>query len=518
MALPDTVEALGLTAFSSLPPTDRSKLGQFMTPVSTARLMASLFNDFSGDLRILDPGAGTGTLTAALVERLCHFSHDTGSVSLVCCELSPELVDTLHNTLAESVRELENADVRAEVSVRLVDYILDRSNGLQTNLFEECHQEVEQFTHVIMNPPYKKISSESKHRSALRGAGLETSNLYTGFMYLAAQQLSPGGEMVAIVPRSFCNGPYFKPFRKQFFSMMTLQDVHIFEKRDSVFKADKVLQENIIIHAVKGVEPSKIHISVSNGALEDASFVSQPVKAYGLRRNAVDYSSIIQPDDSDAVVRVIAHEEDQRIADAMERLTSSLADIGLEISTGPVVDFRAKHLLLSEPDAEAAPLLHPVHFQNNQLQWPKETKKANCIMVTERSRKHLWANTGSYVVTKRFSAKEENRRIVASLYNSTLPGRLVGFENHLNVFHVKREGFSPILATGLSIYLNSTFVDRYFRQFSGHTQVNAADLRSLRYPEGSVLERIGEKYLGKDLTQKEVDAIIDDEVLICPGR
>jgi adenine-specific DNA-methyltransferase len=31
-------------------------------------------------------------------------------------------------------------------------------------------------------------------------------------------------------------------------------------------------------------------------------------------------------------------------------------------------------------------------------------------------------------------------------------------------------------------YLNSQEVDDYFRVFSGHTQVNATDLRRLRYP------------------------------------
>lgn len=44
---------------------------------------------------------------------------------------------------------------------------------------------------------------------------------------------------------------------------------------------------------------------------------------------------------------------------------------------------------------------------------------------------------------------------------------------------------------GLMVYLNSTFIDNFFRQFSGHTQVNASDLRKLPYPTLNTLREIG---------------------------
>lgn len=42
--------------------------------------------------------------------------------------------------------------------------------------------------------------------------------------------------MVAIIPRSFGDGPYFEPFRRQFFAMMRLRHVHLFEKPDQAVK------------------------------------------------------------------------------------------------------------------------------------------------------------------------------------------------------------------------------------------------------------------------------------------
>ena len=96
------------------------------------------------------------------------------------------------------------------------------------------------------------------------------------------------------------------------------------------------------------------------------------------------------------------------------------------------------------------------------MSWPKPSRKPNAIRVSDKSRKWLWPNTGNFVVTRRFTSKEERRRIVASIYAGDLPGELVGFENHLNVYHAGRSGLPQTLASGLAVYLNSSLVDRYF--------------------------------------------------------
>jgi len=68
------------------------------------------------------------------------------------------------------------------------------------------------------------------------------------------------------------------------------------------------------------------------------------------------------------------------------------------------------------------------------------------------------------------------------------------------------------IAKGLAAYLNSSLVDRFFRQFNGHTQVNAADLRSLRYPDLATLKALG-KRIGKTFPDQErIDAIVNENV------
>ncbi|MGH9202879.1 MAG: hypothetical protein ACRD2A_16770 [Vicinamibacterales bacterium] len=99
---------------------------------------------------------------------------------------------------------------------------------------------------------------------------------------------------------------------------------------------------------------------------------------------------------------------------------------------------------------------------------------------------------GYYVVTKRFSSKEERRRLVAAVYDPDLvDAPNVGFENHINYFHRDGHGLAKDEAYGLAAFLNSEPIDRYFRQFNGHAQVNANDLRSLRYPRREALRDLG---------------------------
>jgi hypothetical protein len=119
-------------------------------------------------------------------------------------------------------------------------------------------------------------------------------------------------------------------------------------------------------------------------------------------------------------------------------------------------------------------------------------KRGNAIALNPDTLKWLYPN-GFYTVVRRFSAKEERRRIVASVVRpDAFPGApMLGFENHLNVFHERRHGLPEELAYGLAAFLNTAAVDDYFRRFNGHTQVNATDLRLMKYPSRSTLADLG---------------------------
>jgi hypothetical protein len=83
----------------------------------------------------------------------------------------------------------------------------------------------------------------------------------------------------------------------------------------------------------------------------------------------------------------------------------------------------------------------------------------------------------------------------------------LGFENHLNLFHENKRGLPEALARGLTVFLNTTAVDENFRRFNGHTQVNATDLKLMKYPSRETLLELGEWAMQQGtLTQEQIDA------------
>ena len=474
------------------------ELGQFLTPNPVADFMASLFESPWQNWRLLDAGAGNGALSAALVRRLCASRRKPESISITACELDNALIRPLRSTLHYCQHECERSGIRFSSTVFNDDFIALATPWVRGDLFASHRP---QFNAAIVNPPYRKIRSDSTLRLLLRSAGIETSNLYTGFIAIITKLLAEDGELVAVTPRSFCNGPYFKPFRTKFLETMSLRRLHVFQSRSAAFSGDGVLQENIIFRAVKGsVKPDAVTISTSSGAPGDA-----------IIKREVAYCDVIAPGDKEQFIHLSEDKEQDIAREIMSQLSATLPELGLSVSTGRVVDFRAKEFLRKQPGHDTVPLIYPCHFNGGFVHWPKPTgRKPNAIVSNEQTRE-LLVPAGVYVLVKRFTAKEERKRIVACIYDSQrIHAPLIGFENHLNYFHIEGHGLPMALAKGLAAFLNAAFVDVYFRQFNGHTQVNATDLRNLKYPSRAELESLALRLGDPGLPQVELDALVKE--------
>ena len=135
-AIAETADFFRADTASRLDPKRRSALGQFMTPTSLARFLASLFDELEGDIALLDPGAGVGSLTAAFVERLCHQAARPLSAKLTCYEIEPLMIDYLRATLEGAESQCSKAKIKAAIQICERDFILDQSGNGQCDMFE----------------------------------------------------------------------------------------------------------------------------------------------------------------------------------------------------------------------------------------------------------------------------------------------------------------------------------------------------------------------------------------------
>ncbi len=456
-------------------PKRKAQFGQFFTPCKIAEFMANMFAPrVSARCHLLDAGAGIGCLSAAFLDRWTNDGSQFISVDIDAFE-----IDELLRPSLTQILEKYSKRSGFNVTIRTADFILVATDWLSGSFFAE---ELPKYTHAILNPPYKKIRSDSTHRAALRQVGIETVNLYTAFVALSLSLLEDRGQLVAIIPRSFCNGTYYRPFRDFVLQQAAVHHIHLFKSRNKAFKNDGVLQENIIILLERGGTQGPVRISTST----DATFTD-------LVSHEHPFDQIVSSSDRERFIHVPTSSEQSTIQ-ISPSIQHSLSDIGVSVSTGPVIDFRLKAYLSEMPAKDTAPLLYPRHCNRQGITWPiSDTKKPNAIQRNENTEKWLYPN-GFYYLVRRFSSKEEKFRVIASVANpSTFASApMLGFENHLNVFHENKHGLPEALARGLAVFLNTTAVDEYFRCFNGHTQVNATDLRLMKYPPRDLLVALGE--------------------------
>ena len=85
-----------------------------------------------------------------------------------------------------------------------------------------------------------------------------------------------------------------------------------------------------------------------------------------IQSRSVPFSAIVNPSDQEKYINIPPYEESE-VGNALDRMLSLLKDIGIQASTGAVVDFRAKDELRMKYEEGAVPLLYPVHFKDGRV-------------------------------------------------------------------------------------------------------------------------------------------------------
>lgn len=467
---------------------NREKYSQIYTPEEIANYMASMFEEPKKEIiRILDPGSGFGILTIKfLINILKTENNCIKKIIIDLYEIDKIVIKQLNTNMNKMKKIFLQIGIEIKYNIYNENFIASYYNNYKNNT-----QQL--YDYAILNPPYKKLKSNSNDKLMLRDLNINVTNYYSAFVCLVKRLLVSNGELVAITPRSFCNGDYFLWFREDITKDMIFKKIHLFESRYDVFKSDQVLQESIIYHCIKKVPQNNYKIKVcysKNYTLDE------------IVENEQTYNQLIFPDDNKKVIRILKHNIESNVSDKIKSLTCSLDNLDISVSCGPIVEFREKDILRKRKVKNGVPLFYSEHISSSGMEWPKKkVKKYNYIIWNKENNNKLRKN-GNYVLVKRMTSKEEKKRINATLcIGEKYHFRYFGFDNKVNYYHSNNQGLPLDIAKGLTLYLNSSFIDIYFRTFSGSTQVNVSDLKSLQYPNKQQLKLLAREY--DELEMKE---------------
>lgn len=469
----------------------RKRIGQFFTSKETAIFMASLFdmNIKRDEISILDPGAGSGILSAALIQRIID-SKMVKKINLTCYETDEDIVNLLEANLYW-IKENSNIDIE----YRIIDKNYIISQDYEYNNFLGMYNNVKKYDLVICNPPYKKIGKKDREAIIMSDVCYGSPNLYFLFMQMSNFNLKENGEMVFIVPRSWTSGAYFKKFREEFLEEMSLEHIHLFTSRDKVFDKESVLQETMIIKAKKTrISPEFITITSNNGNFD---FKNTTIFE-------ADYDLVVSKENK--YIYLITNEEEANTIKQVKEWKDTLPSLGLKMKTGLTVDFRNSEVLRDRSEEEAVPLFYSQHIKDGKVVFPMG--KDNEYILN--SKKGLLQENKNYLFVKRFTSKEEKRRLQCGVYLAKKYPEYerISTQNKLN-FITGFENLSECLVYGLYVVLNSSLYDQYYRILNGSTQVNSTEINSMPVPPLEYIENMGKDLINiKDMSEKTCDEIL----------
>jgi adenine-specific DNA-methyltransferase len=472
----------------------KKELGQYFTDQNISNYMATMIHENVSlnkekELRILDAGAGTGILSISAIMRCIELGYKNINVTLY--EIDSALIESLNNTM-QYISMLLKDKINFKFLILNEDFVLRRPD-----------KNKEKFHLSIINPPYFKYSAkESKYSQCTSDLFKGDPNIYASFMAIVINSLEKKGQMIAIVPRSFTNGLYFKNFRTFLEEISSLEIIHIFKSRNNLFKKNKVLQENIICKFVKNVQSKEISI-ISSNTIEDIN---------NAETNIYDSSFIIDKADNFSLIHIPETNKDAEIMTIANNLDSTFSKEGYIISTGKVVSFRNRELLEKRRSSNSIPLYKASNVKKFHINWNEKEEETYFRLVEDHS--NLTIKNDLYLLLRRFSSKDEKKRLVAALLFPNINDESFAIDNKLNYISKRNSSLEKVEAIGLCALLNSTFMDNYFRCFSGNTQVNATEIRIMRFPKVTDIIKIGNEILFiEDTTQENIDKIINKYIL-----
>ena len=477
---------------------DNVRLGRLFTKKDTAALMAGMLRLDGGKsvYTVLDPGAGTGILTAAVVEEICKKYPSCKQIFVTCYENDPLFLPILKDNL-ERIRKKCRHDynVKLYITVYKENYLTDSKNHYTVSFFGDTCED--KYDIVICNPPTELVDKSSKEAEAVGGVSqLKISSAFL-FAKLASRHLEENGQLVIVLPTLVASASQLTAFRGELAASLSLEAIHLFVGKQKNTKRAIPLKKSIILSYGKCPRPQTVTITTSTD--NGAKTVALP---------PLDYDFVV--DKEDGTLTLPKSIEDTKIVKYISSFPETLSSLGLKMSTGLIIDSRCEGLLFTEPIKGSVPLLRTSAIKNGQISFPQPVKRQYIAPVNPR----LIQKNKNMVIIKRVPAKSDDRFVNSAIYMAAqLPAyRYISTHNKINFIDAKDKNseMCPRLAFGLFALLNSTIYDRYISIVSKSKQINSKEMRELPLPPRNIIENIGMRLMAvRQTTVSACDQIVN---------
>ena len=207
------------------------RLGRLFTKKDTARLMADMLTIDAEKtaFTVLDPGAGTGILSAAVIEKICKSAPLCKQIFLTCFEICDDFIPMLEDNL-ERIRKKCRHDynVKLYVTVYKENYIVDAKNHYTVTFFDTVE---DKYDIIISNPPTELIEKGSEE--AVSAGGVTQLKIGAPFLFarMALRHLEEGGQLAMILPTTYATASQLTSLRREMAEKLAVNKIHLFVGR-----------------------------------------------------------------------------------------------------------------------------------------------------------------------------------------------------------------------------------------------------------------------------------------------
>ena len=473
------------------------RLGRLFTKKETARLMASMFeiDDKKTAFTVLDAGAGTGILSAAVIEEICKRAPLCKQIFLTCYEINPDFIPMLTDNL-ERIRKKcrHDYDVRLYTTIYDENYVVDAKKHYSVSFFNTVE---DKYDIIISNPPTELCEKGSDE--AISAGGVTQLKISTAFLFarMATRHLEEGGQLVILLPTTYATASQLTALRREMAEKLSVKRIHLFIGNQKNTSRSVPLKKNFII-AYRNCEKSEnITITTSRDAGKVITELSP-----------LAYDFVV--DNETGMLTLPKSTEDTKIVRYISDFPETLSSLGLKMSTGLVIESKCKNMLFNSPIEGTVPVLRTAAMRGGLVEFPRPIPN-QYLAPTSTS---LMQKNKNLIIIKRIPAKSDERFVNSAIYlASRLPSyKYISTHNKVNFIDTKdkNDEMPTRLVFGLFALLNSTIYDRYISIVSKSKQINSKEMRNLPLPPRHVIENIGMRLMSARQTSvKACDQIVN---------